>query len=109
MNIIFIPLILVFCTISSGLAAAFYGFYGDSAHPGKCVINGLILSPGEVYYNQTKCEKTTCDEKTMVYFLSCGIYKPPIDCKLGDAKYPDAPYPDCCPRHEICNGIAVDE
>ncbi|KNC21789.1 hypothetical protein FF38_03239, partial [Lucilia cuprina] len=83
--------------------------YVSSAHPGKCVINGLILSPGEVHYDQTKCEKTTCDEKTMVYFLSCGIYKPPNDCKLGDAKYPDAPYPDCCPRHEICNGIAVDE
>ncbi|XP_065366753.1 uncharacterized protein LOC135959675 [Calliphora vicina] len=108
MQVLF-SLILIFCTISSGLAAAYYGYFGNSDNPGKCLINGLILLPGEVHYEVTQCAKVSCGEDGMAYFVSCGVYKPPGDCVLGDPIDPTGRYPDCCARRHICNTILGDE
>ncbi|KAM7342341.1 uncharacterized protein ACRADG_009803 isoform 2-T2 [Cochliomyia hominivorax] len=87
---------LIFALVIASQAAIHRGLYQDPAHPGKCVMDGKILSPGEHDQNPEGCGRRICGSGSMVEFHSCSVEVPPIGYKLGDPIMPTEPYPDCC-------------
>ncbi|XP_073820459.1 uncharacterized protein [Musca autumnalis] len=76
----------------------------DAEHPGKCVYEDLILSPGEEGQPKGKCQRFTCGKDLVGHIESCDyrfiILEPP--CWWGDLQNPEFKYPDCCMRKVIC-------
>nr|XP_017094889.2 uncharacterized protein LOC108123960 [Drosophila bipectinata] len=91
----------VFLLIGSE-AAVYRGIFKDPAQPGKCVVEGLVLSSGQTARHPTKCERINCGNDGDVEFHTCGSYGVPPGKKFGNYKNPKADYPACCDR-EIIN------
>ncbi|XP_059219961.1 uncharacterized protein LOC106094262 isoform X1 [Stomoxys calcitrans] len=73
-------------------------------HPGKCVYEDLVLSPGEEGKPKGQCIRFMCrDDNGYGEIHGCGAYAPMPNCEFGDYINLDAPYGECCRRHEICN------
>ncbi|CAD7086767.1 unnamed protein product [Hermetia illucens] len=73
----------------------------DIRHPGKCVIQGLILSVGEEYDPKDQCVKFICGEGSVATGFNCGS-RTMSNCE--DLGYADVskPYPDCCEKKFRC-------
>ncbi|XP_065363505.1 uncharacterized protein LOC135956834 [Calliphora vicina] len=96
----FLLLISLICgLIITNRAAEMRGNYADPKHPGKCVVKGVVLSPGEHPYS--RCGRMLCGESGAVVFHTCGAILPPEGHKLGEPIHPTAPYPKCCEKHYI--------
>ncbi|KAM7342340.1 uncharacterized protein ACRADG_009803 isoform 1-T1 [Cochliomyia hominivorax] len=107
----FLLLISSICAlVITSKAAVARGFFGDPGHPGKCVIENIILSPGEVAQFPKSpapiqnsiipigCGRIICYHATEVEFHTCGLVLPPPGYKLGEPVTPTADYPKCCKR-----------
>ncbi|KAM7360657.1 uncharacterized protein ACRADG_006721 isoform 1-T1 [Cochliomyia hominivorax] len=96
----FINLIFTFLFLHE--AAVSRGVHKDPDHPGKCVINDIIMSPGEIVLNPfNKCRRMICGANSWVVIHTCGAILPPKGYKLGEPLDATAPYPKCCERHYI--------
>ncbi|KAH8238877.1 hypothetical protein KR038_005702, partial [Drosophila bunnanda] len=82
-------------------AAVSRGNFKDPTHPGKCVVDGLVLNIGQQVRHPKRCERILCEENGDVQFHSCGAVGLPHDKKFGDYKNPNADYPACCERYII--------
>ncbi|KAM7360658.1 uncharacterized protein ACRADG_006721 isoform 2-T2 [Cochliomyia hominivorax] len=83
-------------------AAEMSGFFKDPKHPGKCVVDGIIMSPGEEVLNpKGECSRVFCGEESYAVIQTCGVFVPPKGYKLGEPIEPNAPYPKCCKSHFI--------
>ncbi|XP_037812206.1 uncharacterized protein LOC119603972 isoform X2 [Lucilia sericata] len=91
--LLFINIICVL--VVANRAAVAIGFYNNS---GKCVVEGLILSPGETAKYPSGCAKMICHDNGIVTFSSCGSMQPPPGYIMGGPSNPSAPYPKCCRR-----------
>uniref|UniRef100_A0A1I8PUX8 Single domain-containing protein n=1 Tax=Stomoxys calcitrans TaxID=35570 RepID=A0A1I8PUX8_STOCA len=80
------------------------GIFNDPKHPGKCVYEDLVLSPGEEGKPKGQCIRFMCrDDNGYGEIHGCGASAPMPNCEFGDYINLDAPYGECCRRHEICN------
>uniref|UniRef100_A0A1I8NMG6 Single domain-containing protein n=1 Tax=Stomoxys calcitrans TaxID=35570 RepID=A0A1I8NMG6_STOCA len=87
-----------------GFAYQSVGYYNDPAHPGKCVYQGMVLSPGEEGKVKGKCVSMLCaNEDGLATVLGCPEEYVGPPCKLGDFVNIDAAYGECCRRHVICS------
>uniref|UniRef100_A0A1I8NKQ4 Single domain-containing protein n=1 Tax=Musca domestica TaxID=7370 RepID=A0A1I8NKQ4_MUSDO len=96
----FIVFVIIYCR---GFAAVMEGKITDLDHPGKCVYEGLILSPGEDGYPKGQCMHVMCstaDGSGTVH--TCGSLGTSPPCYLGNYTNPTANYPECCFREVIC-------
>ncbi|KAH8328092.1 hypothetical protein KR067_003954 [Drosophila pandora] len=87
--------------LSGNDAAVYRGIFKDPAHPGKCVVEGLVLSSGQTARHPTKCERINCGSDGNVEFHSCGAYGLPPGKKFGKYSSPKSDYPACCDREII--------
>ncbi|KAH8298015.1 hypothetical protein KR018_004400 [Drosophila ironensis] len=81
--------------------AVSHGNFADPAHPGKCVVEGLVLSPGQTARHPKNCQRIICGQDGATTFHSCGVYGLPANKKFGKYKAPNANYPACCEREII--------
>ncbi|XP_039493823.1 uncharacterized protein LOC120453263 [Drosophila santomea] len=88
--------------VSGYEAAVSRGVFKDPAHPGKCVLEGLVLEKGQIARHPQRCEQIICEENSAVQIQSCGAYGLPPGKKFGKYTAPNADYPACCER-EIIN------
>lgn len=106
--------------VSGYEAAVVRGVFKDPAHPGKCVLEGLVLEKGQSARHPQRCERIICGENSaaeiqsyvcflqlyILYYIRtyfrCGAYGLPPGKKFGKYTNPNADYPDCCNR-EIIN------
>ncbi|XP_017116494.1 uncharacterized protein LOC108138664 [Drosophila elegans] len=95
-------LVVAVLLVSESEAAVSRGIYKDPAHPGKCVLEGLILEAGQSARNPKRCERILCGENSTVERHTCGIYGLAPGQQFGKYKAPNADYPACCER-EIIN------
>ncbi|XP_052854087.1 uncharacterized protein LOC128263239 [Drosophila gunungcola] len=95
-------LVVAVLLVSESEAAVARGIFKDPAHPGKCVLKGLILEAGQSARNPKSCERILCGENSTVEIHTCGAYGLPPGKKFGKYKTPNADYPTCCER-EIIN------
>ncbi|KAH8282679.1 hypothetical protein KR054_009087, partial [Drosophila jambulina] len=86
---------------SSTEAAVSRGNFRDPKHPGKCVVDGLVLRAGREARHPKRCERILCGGNGDVEFHSCGVVGLPPNRKFGDYKTPNADYPACCERYII--------
>ncbi|XP_005188177.1 uncharacterized protein LOC101895439 [Musca domestica] len=96
-------LVVVISILCGSFAAVMVAKMGDPEHPGKCVYNGLILSPGESGYPEGRCLRVLCfgaDGSGRIH--TCGSQGAQPPCVMGDYMYPDAQYPKCCEKEIIC-------
>ncbi|XP_037934499.1 uncharacterized protein LOC119670087 [Teleopsis dalmanni] len=76
--------------------------YSDPKHPGKCVIEGHILSPGQKIQPLFECKEYACyDEDGLGDITGCGPVNVPSNCKMDDYDY-SQPHPKCCHRDVRC-------
>ncbi|XP_075144530.1 uncharacterized protein LOC142219426 [Haematobia irritans] len=93
---------LIAILVSSTTAQVSRGVFSDPAHPGKCVIDNLILSPGQEGSVRGQCELIMCNnENGLATMHGCGAMHIQ-GCELGDSLYPNELYPKCCERQVIC-------
>eukprot|EP00099_Drosophila_melanogaster_P001592 NP_001097204.1 uncharacterized protein Dmel_CG34215 [Drosophila melanogaster] len=88
--------------VSGYEAAVVRGVFEDPTHPGKCVLEGLVLEKGQSARHPQRCERIICGENSAAEIQSCGAYGLPPGKKFGKYTNPNADYPDCCNR-EIIN------
>lgn len=50
--------------VSGTEAAVARGIFKDPAHPGKCVIDGLVLNAGQVARHPKRCERILCGQNS---------------------------------------------
>ncbi|XP_016988711.1 uncharacterized protein LOC108051210 [Drosophila rhopaloa] len=87
--------------VSENEAAVAVGFFEDPAHPGKCVLEGLILDAGQTARNPNKCERIVCSANSMAQIQSCGVYGLAPGQQFGEYLTPNGDYPACCERKVI--------
>ncbi|XP_017079200.1 uncharacterized protein LOC108113184 [Drosophila eugracilis] len=95
-------LVIVVLLISGSESAVSRGIFKDPAHPGKCVVAGLVLVKGQIARHPQRCERIICGDNSQAEFHSCGAYGIPPGKKFGKYTAPNADYPACCDR-EIIN------
>ncbi|KAM7350566.1 uncharacterized protein ACRADG_009125 [Cochliomyia hominivorax] len=117
-------LILLFVLALGGICLTQAGVYTEryfrnDKHPGKCVVDGKVLSPGQSIKHPTMdCAEITCDNSIgMATIETCdpisALASPlqklkdydrsnPPKCTWGDFKNTKAEYPKCCERHFTC-------
>ncbi|XP_016958671.1 uncharacterized protein LOC108030325 [Drosophila biarmipes] len=88
--------------VSNTEAAVSRGVFKDPAHPGKCVVDGLVLQKGQTARHPKRCERIICGDKSEAEIQTCGAYGLPPGKKFGKYIAPNADYPACCDR-EIIN------
>ncbi|XP_017003904.2 uncharacterized protein [Drosophila takahashii] len=99
---------VVFCTViavflvSETESAVSRGVFKDPAHPGKCVVDGLVLEKGQTARHPKMCARIVCQDKSEAQIQSCGAVGLPPGKKFGKYTTPNADYPACCHR-EIIN------
>ncbi|XP_023308501.2 uncharacterized protein LOC111690278 [Lucilia cuprina] len=76
------------------------GYFRDPDHPGKCVRDGIILSPGEVGKVPGECALMTCYDDGYATFQTCGVVLAPPGCNFPDYIDLDAPFGECCALKE---------
>ncbi|XP_073820456.1 uncharacterized protein [Musca autumnalis] len=97
--------LIIFSIICSNFAAAVFVQMADPEHPGKCVYEGLILSPGKSGYPEGKCIQVFCyGDDGSGRIQSCMGEADMSRCTVitNDYVNPSAHYPDCCEEHIIC-------
>ncbi|XP_037806389.1 uncharacterized protein LOC119600307 [Lucilia sericata] len=99
----FIVLSLILSVFSLTFADESAGFFTDPAHPGKCVYEDVILSPGEEAKLPGQCARFSCGENSFATIQGCGVMLPPPGCHYGDFIDSSAPYSDCCEKELICS------
>ncbi|KAI8116181.1 hypothetical protein FF38_13976 [Lucilia cuprina] len=94
-------------------------YFRDQNYPGKCVVAGKVLNPGQSIKHPTMdCAEVTCDNSIgMATIETCDPIsalaspleklkdydrKNPPKCTWGDFKNTKALYPKCCERHFTC-------
>ncbi|KRF98742.1 uncharacterized protein Dwil_GK27604 [Drosophila willistoni] len=97
----FLLLYAIFCFLGTSEAAVAFGVFKDPAHPGKCVVESLILSPGQSGRHPSMCARVNCLENSVAQIHTCGAVGLPPGSTFGDFKNPNADYPTCCDRHII--------
>ncbi|XP_016941098.3 uncharacterized protein [Drosophila suzukii] len=100
--VVVIFVVIAVLLVSKSQAAISRGVFKDPAHPGKCVIDGLVLEKGKSARNPKWCEQIFCEDNSMAQIHSCGAYGLPPGKKFGKYIAPNADYPACCDR-EIIN------
>ncbi|XP_037806401.1 uncharacterized protein LOC119600313 [Lucilia sericata] len=94
---------LIFLALSVTVFSQDYsGDFKDPDHPGKCVRDGLILSPGEERKVPGECALMTCYDDGFATFKTCGTMVAPPGCQFGDYFDIDAPFGDCCEMTYSC-------
>ncbi|KAH8251150.1 hypothetical protein KR032_000259, partial [Drosophila birchii] len=102
MRIASVICLMVAVLLASGTEAAVSrGNFKDDAHPGKCVVAGLVLNVGQQARHPKICERIICHENSDVVFHTCGAVGLPPNKKFGAYKTPSADYPACCDRYVI--------
>ncbi|XP_037940315.1 venom toxin OcyC11-like [Teleopsis dalmanni] len=82
-------------------AAVLRAIGSDPKHPGKCVIDGHILSPKQKYYPPNTCGEWTCEDSSgSAHMYTCGVLSVPSNCKIEQDS--TKRYPECCPRPGKC-------
>ncbi|XP_065367196.1 uncharacterized protein LOC135959965 [Calliphora vicina] len=76
--------------------------YADPSHPGQCVLQQLVLSPGAVAKHPDMCAKITCHENSKASIVTCAVMIAPPGCTVGPVVDPEANYPNCCRKKIIC-------
>ncbi|TMW46342.1 hypothetical protein DOY81_008578, partial [Sarcophaga bullata] len=99
-NMKFLITIFFILSVSSvALASESVGYFKNSAYPGKCVYDGLILSPGEKAKLPNQCAQFLCGSGSFGTIQTCGVMMPPPGCKYTDyIEY------QCSPSH-ILNAV----
>ncbi|KPU74423.1 uncharacterized protein Dana_GF26392 [Drosophila ananassae] len=69
-----ISLVFAVFLLADSEAAVYSGIFKDPAHPGKCVVEGLVLNSGQTARHPKKCERVHCGENGNVEFHTCGAY-----------------------------------
>ncbi|KAM7361533.1 uncharacterized protein ACRADG_012538 [Cochliomyia hominivorax] len=98
--LIVVLFILSVCAVS--FASEAVGFFRDPAHPGKCVYENLILSPGEEAKIPNDCGRILCGDDGFATIQTCGVMGAPPGCKYTDYIDINAPYAECCERKLVC-------
>ncbi|XP_015036349.2 uncharacterized protein [Drosophila pseudoobscura] len=75
--------------------------FSDPEHPGKCVIDGLILSDGQWIRHPKMCALLWCGRNSIGGIHICGKVSPPPGSRFGEYTDPKADYPACCRREII--------
>ncbi|XP_017026155.1 uncharacterized protein [Drosophila kikkawai] len=101
MRLALVSLMVAVLLASATEAAVSRGNFKDPAHPGKCVVDGLVLNAGQQARHPKRCERILCWNNGDVEFHSCGAVGLPPNKKFGDYKTPNADYPACCDRYII--------
>ncbi|XP_016974154.1 uncharacterized protein LOC108040949 [Drosophila rhopaloa] len=94
-------LVVAVLLISESETAVSRGIFKDPAHPGKCVLHGLILDAGKSARNPKKCEQIMCEANSSAQIHSCGVYALFPGQKFGKYIAPNGDYPACCEREVI--------
>ncbi|XP_022226594.2 uncharacterized protein LOC111076874 [Drosophila obscura] len=79
-------------------AAVSRGIFKDPAHPGKCVVDGLVLNDGQSARHPKMCARVVCGKNSEGQIQTCGVVGLLPGQKFGKYKAPNADYPDCCDR-----------
>ncbi|XP_065371805.1 uncharacterized protein LOC135963761 isoform X1 [Calliphora vicina] len=98
--LIILAFILSVCSLS--FAAESIGFYKDPAHPGKCVLDNLVLSAGEEAKLPNDCALFICGNESFGTIQTCGVMVPPPGCKFTEYININAPYAECCEKKLVC-------
>ncbi|XP_073820455.1 complement inhibitor CirpT3-like [Musca autumnalis] len=96
--------LIIFSIICSNFAVYVFVNMADPEHPGRCVYEGIILSPGESRYPEGKCILVSC-------YGADGSGS--IESCMGEADMsrcfvetydpnPHGQYPHCCEKQIIC-------
>ncbi|KAM7343556.1 uncharacterized protein ACRADG_010550 [Cochliomyia hominivorax] len=102
-----LTLICVCIFIKFSYADLTIGKFEDPSHPGQCVVQQLVLSPGTVAKHPDLCAKITCHDNSKASIVTCAAMVPPPGCTVGPAVDPESNYPNCCRKKIICsNGIS---
>ncbi|XP_073820454.1 uncharacterized protein [Musca autumnalis] len=93
-----LSLALLFALLIAG------SYSSDPEHPGKCVYEDLILSPGEDGQPKGKCERIMCGEDLVGEVVSCDqiLMEPVPPCWWGEEANPGVEFPACCGKKLIC-------
>ncbi|XP_043063850.1 uncharacterized protein LOC108101257 [Drosophila ficusphila] len=94
-------LIVSVLLVSSYEAAVVRGVFKDPAHPGKCVVDGLILEKGQGARHPKRCERVVCEDNSNAQIQSCGSVGLLPGQKFGEYISPNGDYPACCERKII--------
>ncbi|XP_037940000.1 uncharacterized protein LOC119672906 [Teleopsis dalmanni] len=82
---------------------AYIGTFADPKYPGKCVIEGYILSPGQKFQPKGTCQQLECiNADGRGGSTGCGLIGAPPNCRLADFDF-SKPHPRCCHRELICD------
>ncbi|BFF95456.1 uncharacterized protein DMAD_12856 [Drosophila madeirensis] len=98
---IFLLLAAVLLLGTQSEAAVSRGIFKDPAHPGKCVVDGLVLNDGESKRHPKMCARVVCGKNSEGQIQTCGVVGLPPGKKFGKYTAPNADYPDCCDREII--------
>ncbi|XP_037812209.1 uncharacterized protein LOC119603974 [Lucilia sericata] len=106
-ELLVLSLIFVRLTLKAKVSAEVtIGTYADPSHPGQCVLQQLVLSPGAVAKHPEMCAKITCHDNSKASIVTCATMIPPEGCTVGEPVDPEANYPNCCRKKIICkNGL----
>ncbi|XP_037937217.1 uncharacterized protein LOC119670865 [Teleopsis dalmanni] len=103
MRLLLCATILIAFLATSIHAAASVGKFSDPKHPGKCVIDGNVMSPGEKLQPSGTCAELVChDEEGNGSITDCGVIGAPPNCRVADFDT-SKPHPSCCQRDIICD------
>uniref|UniRef100_A0A1I8NLK4 Single domain-containing protein n=1 Tax=Stomoxys calcitrans TaxID=35570 RepID=A0A1I8NLK4_STOCA len=86
------------------LAQEHLRYFKHLDHPGKCVFEDLVLSPGEEGQPRGSCLRLSCKQRDGLGSLKlCSPAQPAKpNCKVGGLINPSGVYPSCCERQVIC-------
>ncbi|XP_075161862.1 uncharacterized protein LOC142234579 [Haematobia irritans] len=85
----------VVALVSSVAGQESVGIFSDPAHPGKCVLGDVILSPGQEATLKGQCEIFMCgNAEGWATIQGCGVMSVQ-GCTMGDSLYPEESYPKC--------------
>ncbi|EDW39622.1 GL15427 [Drosophila persimilis] len=79
-------------------AAVSRGIFKDPAHPGKCVVDGLVLNDGQSARHPNMCARVVCGKNSEGQIQTCGVVGLQPKQKFGKYTAPNADYPECCNR-----------
>ncbi|XP_064540486.1 uncharacterized protein LOC135429925 [Drosophila montana] len=101
-------ILFVFEYLTQTQALNALNYYGDSAYPGRCVVDMsksiVLLNLGEaVKLDSLPCTQIFCMGDGWGMLQTCNYVPPPTDCRYAAFKHWDAGYPKCCKRHIICD------
>nr|XP_016929540.1 uncharacterized protein LOC108009553 [Drosophila suzukii] len=102
MHLATVLFLVVAVFLIAGIEASQYrGKFEDPAHPGKCVVEGLVLEAGQTGRHPKECARVDCGEDIEAEISLCVADVLHPGYKFGKYTAPNAEYPACCNRDII--------